>query len=458
MADQFEEQGGAATMDPSSFRRWLTSKFMTHRTSARSTEKRRAKAERARKKSGATHRVEYFHQVEDGYSHLAAQLLRPLLEHYDVELVCHLVTVENDANLPEPDLLLPLSRFDASCVAPHYGLAFPEGRAAPDPALVARAEQILAGVSQADFPEAAVSVGEAVWADDAEGLAALADRYGEASRAEAEAQVAQGTARRAELKHYSAAMFHYGGEWYWGADRFYHLEDRLAGYGACRKPMETLLCPRPDVEYGPLRDEGTLTLEIYPSLRSPYTSIVFDEALELAERTGVRCVVRPVLPMVMRGVSATMQKGAYIFSDTAREARARGLAFGPFYDPIGEPVRQAYSLYAWACEQGRGSELLSSFLQAAFFKGINTSGDVGMRWVVEEAGLSWSEAKTRIGNSDWEENIEANRLVMYEFGSWGVPSFRLLDAQGQEIVGLWGQDRLWYFSREIQRLLAGRGE
>lgn len=458
MADQFEEQGGAATMDPSSFRRWLTSKFMTHKTSVRSTEKRRAKAERARKKSGAPHRIEYFHQVEDGYSHLAVQLLRPLLEHYDVELVCHLVTVENDANLPEPDLLLPLSRFDASCVAPHYGLAFPEGRGAPDPALVARAEQILAGVSQADFPEAAVSVGEAVWADDAEGLDALADRHGEASRAEAEAQVAQGTARRAELKHYSAAMFHYGGEWYWGADRFYHLEDRLAGYGACRTPMETLLCPRPEVEYGPLRDDETLTLEIYPSLRSPYTSIVFDEALELAERTGVRCVVHPVLPMVMRGVSATMQKGGYIFSDTAREARARGLAFGPFYDPIGEPVRRAYSLYAWACEQGRGNALLSSFLQAAFFKGINTSADAGMRWVVEEAGLSWSEAKTRIGNSDWEENIEANRLAMYEFGSWGVPSFRLLDAQGQEIVGLWGQDRLWYFSREIQRLLAGRAE
>jgi len=458
VADQFEEQGGAATMDPSPFRRWLTSKFMTHRTSVRSTEKRRAKAERARKKAGAPHRVEYFHQVEDGYSHLAAQLLRPLLEHYDVELVCHLVTVKNDDNLPEPDLLLPLSRFDASCVAPHYGLDFPEGRSAPKPSLVARAEQILAAVAQEDFPEAAVAAGQAVWADDEEALAALSGRYGETSRAEAEAGVARGTARRAELKHYSAAMFHYGGEWYWGADRFYHLEDRLAGYGACRKPMETLLCPRPEVEYGPLHDDETLTLEIYPSLRSPYTSIVFDEALELATRTGVRCVVRPVLPMVMRGVPATMQKGGYIFSDTAREARARGLTFGPFADPIGEPVRRAYSLYSWACEQGRGNALLSSFLQAAFFKGINTGSDAGMRAVVEEAGLSWSEAKTRIGNTDWEESLEANRLAMYAFGSWGVPSFRLLDAGGREIVGLWGQDRLWYFSREIQRLLAGREE
>ena len=456
MADQFKEQGGASTMDPSAFRRWLTSQVMNRMTSLRRVEKRRAKAERARKKAGDPHRVEYFHQVEDGYSHLAAQLLKPLLEHYDVELVCHLVTVTNDGNLPEPDLLLPLSRVDAAKVAPHYGLVFPEGRGAPDPGLVARAEQILAAVEQADFPEAAVAVGEAVWADDAEGLSSLAERYGEASREEAEAAVARGTARRAEKKHYSAAMFLYGGEWYWGADRFYHLEERLTGYGAARKPSENLICPRPDVEHGPLHDDQTLTLEIYPSLRSPYTAIVFDEALELAERTGVRCVVRPVLPMVMRGVSVTMQKGWYIYFDTAREARARGLDFGPFFDPIGEPVRRAYSLYPWACEQGKGNELLSAFIDAAFFKGLNVSLDTGLRWVVEAAGLSWKDAKPRIGNTDWEALVEENRLAMYDFGSWGVPSFRLLDADGEEVVGLWGQDRLWYFSREIQRLLAGR--
>jgi len=45
---------------------------------------------------------------------------------------------------------------------------------------------------------------------------------------------------------------------------------------------------------------------------------------------------------------------------------------------------------------------------------------------------------------------------MYGFGSWGVPSFRLLDEAGNTVLGLWGQDRLWLFSREIQRLLRQR--
>ena len=68
-------------------------------------------------------------------------------------------------------------------------------------------------------------------------------------------------------------------------------------------------------------------------------------------------------------------------------------------------------------------------------------------------GLSWQEAKPLVGKPGWEGELEANRLEMYAFGSWGVPSFRLLDAAGHEVLGLWGQDRLWLFSREIQRLL-----
>ena len=103
--------------------------------------------------------------------------------------------------------------------------------------------------------------------------------------------------------------------------------------------------------------------------------------------------MRPVLPMVMRGVPATREKGMYIFSDTAREARRRGVAYGNMYDPIGNPVRRCYSLYPWAVSQGKGNELLSAFLKHAFALGVNTNNNRGLKRVVESAGLSWSEAK-----------------------------------------------------------------
>ena len=30
-------------------------------------------------------------------------------------------------------------------------------------------------------------------------------------------------------------MFHYGGEWYWGVDRLYHLEQRLAAWARTQR-------------------------------------------------------------------------------------------------------------------------------------------------------------------------------------------------------------------------------
>ena len=160
--------------------------------------------------------------------------------------------------------------------------------------------------------------------------------------------------------------------------------------------------------------------------------------------------------MVMRGVPATRNKGVYIFMDTAREAREAGVPYGDFYDPIGDPVRRCYSIYPWAVGQGQAIELFSSFLNAAFAQGINTNSDKGLQHVVEAAGLNWEEAKTHLGETGWEEMVEENRLAMYDAGLWGVPSFRLLDENGEQVLALWGQDRLWLFAREIQRQLARR--
>jgi 2-hydroxychromene-2-carboxylate isomerase len=359
--------------------------------------------------------------------------------------------------LPEPELLLQLSRYDAFHVAPEYGLQFPEHPEPLDPSLVDLASAVLAAQDSASFIDCAAQVGEALWSGDAARLQDLADSLGRTSDSERQARLDAGTARRGQLKHYSGAMFYYGREWYWGVDRLYHLEKRLTELGADRAAGGEMLVPRPALEAGPLKDNGSLTLEVYPSLRSPYTSIAFDRAVKLAQDTGVKLVVRPVLPMVMRGVPATREKGFYIFSDTVREAREAGVPYGNFYDPIGDPVRRCYSLYPWACQQGLGNELLSSFLSAAFAQGINTNNDRGLRQVVEAAGLDWGEAQQHLGESGWEEILEDNRLAMYDAGLWGVPSFRLLDQQGEQLLALWGQDRLWLFAREIQRHL-NRGQ
>lgn len=457
MAQQFKEQGGASTMDPGSLRRWLQSKIMTHMISPKRLQTRRDRFEKQRLRSGSRHRVEYFHQVDDGYSHLAVQCLVALTQRYDIELVCHLVDGPTGDNAPEPDLLLELSRYDAFCVASEYGLTFYEHPEPPNVESVHLALSMLTAQNDQGFIDHAAQIGDALWSKDQARLKHLSQQLPVASAQQVAQRIEQGNARRSQLGHYSGAMFYYGGEWYWGVDRLYHLEKRFADIGIDRASDKPLLIPRPSIDMGPLQDNGSLTLEVYPSLRSPYTAISFDRAVQLATVTGVNLEVRPVLPMVMRGVPATRIKGMYIFADAVREAREAGMDYGNFYDPIGDPVRRCYSLYPWACDQGKGVELLSAFLHCAFAKGINTNSNKGLQKVVEQAGLDWHQAKTIVGQTEWEDEMENNRLAMYQAGLWGVPSFRLLDKQGQQLLALWGQDRLWLIAREIQRQLQNGG-
>ena len=87
---------------------------------------------------------------------------------------------------------------------------------------------------------------------------------------------------------------------------------------------------------------------------------------------------------------------------------------------------------------------------------MNTNNNRGLRKVVEAAGLNWREAKQHLGSDGWQEILESNRQAMYESGLWGVPSFRLLDSDGETLLALWGQDRLWVIAEAIREQLLMR--
>ncbi|MEO0680851.1 MAG: DsbA family protein [Pseudomonadota bacterium] len=445
---QVTKQKGAASSTPSAFRRWALSRYISHVIGQGALEKARAKAEAARRKDGRRHLVEYFHQIDDGYSHLAVQVLAPLLSRYDVDLVVHLVPATRDANAPEPDLLQRMSRADAVAMAGYYGLGFPEVEALPTPMLTTLAGSILCRMDAGLFAREGGRVSEALWRGDEPALRRMAEEFGAAPAGEVAARLDAGAARRRAIKHYSGAMFHYEGQWYWGVDRLHHLETRLRGLGAAR-PRAKPVAPRQEVTSQLPEGAKEMTLEYFPSMRSPYTAVSWEPTMELVRASGVKLAMRPVLPMVMRGVPTTFEKGFYIFKDAAREARAFGVDFGGFHDPIGAPVENASGIWMWATERGAGADFYGAFLRAAFAEGVNTNTRAGMRKVVEAAGLDWAEAEPHMKDKGWRSVYEENRLAMYGFGSWGVPSYRLLDRDGAEVLGVWGQDRLWLVSRKL---------
>ena len=199
-------------------------------------------------------------------------------------------------------------------------------------------------------------------------------------------------------------------------------------------------------------DASGLRLDFYPSLNSPYTSIVYDRTIALKDACGIEFHHKPVLPMVMRGVPAPKAKAEYIVFDTKREADAAGIPYGNVIMPIGTPTRRAYSLLPWAIAQGKDEVLMSSLLRHAFALGVGLHTDAGMRRAVEAAGLDWAEAKKVIDSEDWKAMVERNQDEMVDgLGLWGVPSFRLSGPEGESEVAVWGQDRLWFIAAEIKR-------
>ncbi len=437
-------------------RRKLTPWFSSTLTSHWLRDTRRLLASVQRYLSGAPRRIAYFHQADDPYSHLAAQTLEHLRKRYDIELEIQLVGQPPEDAAPERERLAGFARKDAADIAPGYGLAFPPGTEAPEAAAVALANRILAGAIEADcFVDAAVRVGDALWARDTTTLEALAREFPTVDEAAAEAALARGNEQRSTLGHYLGAMFYDAPEWYWGVDRLHYLEERLAADGARRNdaPSRAIVePPLPSRKRVASKGDRRLSLEFYPSLRSPYTWIVMERVFDLSDRYPVDILTRPVLPMVMRGLPVPLSKQLYIQFDTKREADRVGVAFGNVCDPVGEPVERGFSLWGWARAQGLGNEFLTEFARGAFSEGIDMATSQGLKIAANRAGLDWDHAQ--VDADGWREELENNRRTLFELGLWGVPSFRILGDERHPDFATWGQDRLWLIEREIERRLA----
>ncbi len=434
-----------AIVDPPRPLRWLLSRYSSHQVRSATIEKRRAAFEKKRTARGQPRVVEYFHQLDDPYSHLTAQVLARFATRYDIVIKPHLVRATGGKLQPEQDKLAVWARRDAELVAPHFGLAFP-GSAATTPNerdLFAAASE-LANLPSDQFIARIAQTSTAMWQSDLTANAA-------ATSAVFDEALDSGSTRLAELGHYSGATFYYGGEWYWGVDRLFHLEQRLRDLGACKDPTHPYIVSRPRVDVSDI-DASMLSLHFYPSLNSPYTAIVFDRTLALADSCGVTLHHKPVLPMVMRGVPLTPGKTRYLLFDTKREADFFGVPFGELVFPIGTPTREAYSLLPWARQQGKDCLLMSILLRYSWAEGRGLHRTANLRAAVEAAGLDWRAAREQLNTDQWKRPIEQHQHEMVDnMGLWGVPSYRLSGPDGEPDLSIWGQDRLWLVAAEIRR-------
>ncbi|TPE61764.1 2-hydroxychromene-2-carboxylate isomerase [Sandaracinobacter neustonicus] len=383
--------------------------------------------------------LHYFHGVADPYSHLAAQLLPALAAAYGLRVVPHLVPAPAAEVAPEPERLLGWSIRDAGQLAAAHGLAFPADARAPAADAVRAAEGVLAGLTDpAAFSEAAFRVGTALWRG----------QPFDAPTRDAQAALAEGAAALAKAGHYLPGVFAFEGECYWGVDRLPHLEARLADLRQS-PPMGPPVVRQ--LEASDRRgDVRRAPLEFFLSFRSPYTHIAAARVRALADRWNAELLLRPVLPMVMRGLPVPLEKRMYIVRDTKREADRLGLPFGRICDPVGTGVERGLAVLHRAIALGRGPDFVESFLQGAFAEGVDATTDAGLLGLAERTGLSAADVQAALADESWRAIAEQNRERMFGLGLWGVPAFRV-----GNLPAHWGQDRLWAVEQDLGRIAGG---
>jgi 2-hydroxychromene-2-carboxylate isomerase len=378
-------------------------------------------------------------------------VLDQLGQSYDIELIPLVVGTPPVSSTPEVEMLQDHSIKDASMIAPHYGLHFESNKTRIRPENIKIAQAILLTTKQESFAKIAQEVGEALWGNDLDRLKALQKNKAMISNEEIFKRISENNRKQKQLGHYFGGIFAYEGECYWNIDRLPFLEERLIALGANKFNRPSILERTPSTDKLQPIISG-MTLEVIFSARSPYSYLALPQLIEFRKKFPVKIVYRPILPMVMRGMTINKEKQLYIVHDCKRVAEKKGIPFGNIADPLGKAVERCYSLFQHVQENGKEEEYFNNFLKAVWAEGQHGYLTKTLKNIVEKIGLNWKEAKTKLDNNEWHQIIEKNRQVLYSQGKWGVPTMILKNQNEETVLSVWGQDRIWLIEEEIHKM------
>ncbi len=441
-------------------KRKLLSLYLTLLFSPRYRSFRRFLSELKRKLTLKPHVVSVFLQIDDPYSYLLSHYLPLVASQYKkVELRYYLCQALRQQYMPAPDMLAEYAPIECVLLAREFGVPFLDKGDAP---VVEHRRDLLDFLAdeqdEEGFNETFRQALSTYWRGDSAGVERLLGRP-QPSRPDTNILVTQNQQLLRKLGHYNTATMHYAGEWYWGVDRLHYLTSRLDELGLNRWPEQnaelaslgqarTLSLPAAV----PGAAENLPALEMFYSFRSPYSYLALQRTFDIADAFGLKLEVRPVLPMVMRGMAVPKKKLLYIAKDACREAERLSIPFGKMFDPVGRGAERCIAAFYYAKTQGRERDFLLAAGNAIWAEGIDVAEDEGMEHVAERSGLFWPEVKGTMTLNDWRSTAEENRKSMTEAGVWGVPSFIIGE------TALWGQDRDWLLARMIEDMChAGDG-
>lgn len=254
--------------------------------------------------------------------------------------------------------------------------------------------------------------------------------------------------------HYLPATLFFAGDWFLGVDRLIHLENRLTKLGlnsgeVTQKYQANLL----KHSYEPESDSRGKIInnaidkhvcEVFISLRSPYSYLGFEKVKALALKYNIPLLIKPILPMVMRGLDMPLNKARYIYFDAHREAKLANIPFGTFNDPIGKGIVNCYEIFSYAEYKGKAVDFISAAFEAIYVKNIDVTQHHVIKSICQAIDLNYSAAVEYAKEHDWQQWSDVNQTELEQLGFWGVPCFKYKNTY------CWGQDRLVQIEKAMQ--------
>ncbi len=408
--------------------------------------------EKRRQLGGQRHVVSVFLQLDDPYSYILSHYLPSLAASYDIELRLFLSEALGDEYQPAPEMLAEYAVSDCGRLAMELGIPFlDKGNLPPTEHRIGMTNALAVAAGGESFADDLCRALAIFWRGH--GSAAANMSHAPDSKHLSNEVIASSQELLRQYGHYSSAMLHYAGEWYWGVDRLDYLLARLDALGVAtsqspdpkltsiRQTMKATLPVKP-----PTAARDLPPIEYFHSFRSPYSYLALQRTYAIADAFGIELKLRPVLPMVMRGMKVPRAKLLYILKDAEREARRRNIPFGKFSDPSGSGTERCLAVFHYAESEHRARDFLQNAGNAVWAEAVDVATDKGMRKVTGRSGLFWPGVKAAMQGDEWRAEIEANRESMMNSGLWGVPTIRMGD------FAVWGQDRDWLLIRHIEEL------
>jgi 2-hydroxychromene-2-carboxylate isomerase len=373
--------------------------------------------------------------LNDPYSFMLVQVLADLEQQYRVRLKLYLVHEAVPGVTLNPKLMRTWALRDANFLAHQYNLI--PLASFPSPKALLTGQQLWQ--LKPKTTTNALAIFKQTWFDEFE-------FYYTTSTPVISFQI-KNQQRLTRKGHYLPATLFFAGDWFVGIDRLGYLERKLTQLklnASQQKSQFSLpqIFDEKDESMNVNADERTENVyndrpcEVYISLRSPYSYLGFIKVKKLAQLYKVPLVIKPLLPLVMRGFHVSANKMRYSYTDAYREAKEAGIPFSSFNDPLGKGIVNCYQIFSFAEKHNKSLDFIEAAFDAIYVKNVDVAQQSVIEKICQDIELDYQQAIEFSKTHDWQQWADVHHVELEALGLWGVPCFKYGETY------CWGQDRL----------------